>query len=659
MNKRKLACLGAVLLSAWLASASTGRAALTRQGRWLVHNGRHFHGVGVDQQQLAAQDGVDYRAALDEIASAGFRKVRIWVHASFLSPEAGAQPYAYQDGRYDLDTWNEDYWHRLRDFVGHAGSRGVLVEVTIFNFYHDWWEWEAMFWNKDRNSNGVFSGQGDGGDLWPEFFLPDYEENGVRVRDHQRRLIDKTCQELAGFDNVYFETFNEFAGDGSLFSGADAYHQWQRDTADAIKAHGRLVVVDVPIDSWGGWSYYWDHSSVDVLGSHTYMGMKVGDSPDDIARAWSSAQTRDRVLQCNESHGIYSGLDMGFLTRELWGHVASGVYFGLYLDQPWMIGSPEWHDYSEKVQVINGIFDSMEWWRMSPVNEWGGEIDGVVSAAPGAGWQVLAEAGRSYLVYTWGDSGSDRTVIELPAGTYEWDYIDVRNGTIHGSGVVEGSGQVSIPAPAHGSWDGSYGLVLLLRRSGEGGSAPPVEWPAPGAGEAPSEPAPSFPTVPSAGTDPSPLPGPHVLSGLIEAENHRSGGNGVGNSDWTAENEGGVYRAGSADIEWSGDEGGGFNVAYTDPGEWLAYRVSVPQGGVYDLDFRVASPVDDRRISVEFHSGEGVVAAGSVGFSATGAWQAYETHTLSGMNLPAGDYVMRVVFDTGHTNLNWIVGHAR
>jgi hypothetical protein len=35
--------------------------------------------------------------------------------------------------RLDLDRWDAESFHRLRDFVARAAERGVLVEVCFFN----------------------------------------------------------------------------------------------------------------------------------------------------------------------------------------------------------------------------------------------------------------------------------------------------------------------------------------------------------------------------------------------------------------------------------------------------------------------------------------------------------------------------------------------
>jgi hypothetical protein len=69
------------------------------------------------------------------------------------------------------------------------------------------------------------------------------------------------------------------------------------------------------------------------------------------------------------------------------------------------------------------------------------------------------------------------------------------------------------------------------------------------------------------------------------------GGEGVGYHDTTSGNDGGQFRFDNVDIQVTTDVGGGYNVGWIDPGEWLAFTVEVAQSGRYDLGARVASPV--------------------------------------------------------------------
>ncbi|HWP99702.1 MAG TPA: carbohydrate-binding protein, partial [Vicinamibacterales bacterium] len=139
----------------------------------------------------------------------------------------------------------------------------------------------------------------------------------------------------------------------------------------------------------------------------------------------------------------------------------------------------------------------------------------------------------------------------------------------------------------------------------------------------------------------------HSLPGTMEAEDFDAGANGTAYFDTSAGNAGGAYRATDVDIERCAE--GGYNVGWIAAGEWLRYTVSVATAGSYSLELRVASP-SGSRLHVEAN---GQDVTGPLTVPATGAWQAWTTIRRT-VNLPAGTYPLRVVFDAAGSNLNWI-----
>ena len=143
-------------------------------------------------------------------------------------------------------------------------------------------------------------------------------------------------------------------------------------------------------------------------------------------------------------------------------------------------------------------------------------------------------------------------------------------------------------------------------------------------------------------------PNPSTLR--IEAEDYITGGQGVGYFDTSSGNAGGAYRNDDVDIAETQDEGGGFNVGYIRDGEWLAYDVDVVASGEYDLVARVATPKSGtRRLSASI-DGETT----TVSFGSTGGWQSWQDVTIGSFDLSAGAQPLRVDFDKGSFNLNYL-----
>jgi hypothetical protein len=147
------------------------------------------------------------------------------------------------------------------------------------------------------------------------------------------------------------------------------------------------------------------------------------------------------------------------------------------------------------------------------------------------------------------------------------------------------------------------------------------------------------------------------LPGQIQAENFDNGGNGVGYFNLYTSNPAGTnYRPGTTvGVEDNYDVGGGYDVGYTDEGQWLKYSVNVTQSGLYNLQARVASLGPGGYWHAEF---DGRNVTGNQFTPATYGWQTWTTMVSSAFWLNAGQQVMRVVFDGngptgGMGNFNW------
>ena len=178
-----------------------------------------------------------------------------------------------------------------------------------------------------------------------------------------------------------------------------------------------------------------------------------------------------------------------------------------------------------------------------------------------------------------------------------------------------------------------------------------------------SKPGPTW-SFTTAGTAPPPDPGglspfggtPVSLPGRIEAENFDNGGQNVAYFDTTAGNSGGKYRSTDVDIASTSDTGGGYNLGYTRPSEWLKYSVNVTASGTYSLRLRYAYVGTSTVLRVEV---DDVDKTGPITVSGTGGWQSWRDVTVSGINLAAGAHVVKLVFvsasDSASANVNYLV----
>lgn len=144
------------------------------------------------------------------------------------------------------------------------------------------------------------------------------------------------------------------------------------------------------------------------------------------------------------------------------------------------------------------------------------------------------------------------------------------------------------------------------------------------------------------------------VPGRMEAENFKTGGEGVGYHDLTPQNEGpGVFRTGEGvDIEAALDAGNGYNVGWTGAGEWIDYAINVATPGNYNLTMRVASGAAGTKTAVVKVGG---VVKATFNYGGNLGWQGWENVVVNGVNLSAaGQQTLRVEMTTGNVNFNYL-----
>ena len=153
----------------------------------------------------------------------------------------------------------------------------------------------------------------------------------------------------------------------------------------------------------------------------------------------------------------------------------------------------------------------------------------------------------------------------------------------------------------------------------------------------------------------------------LQAEDYKDGGEGVGYSDSDVGNTGGGYRADDVDMEAAVDDGDGFNVGWTQPGEWVILTTDTDPGpwitdptfagGDYYVNYRVASDPGGGGFGIEI-DGTRVDTIGPI--ASTGGWQTWTTVSNGDPWFPppvaigAGSHEVKLLWDGSNVNVNWL-----
>ncbi len=151
---------------------------------------------------------------------------------------------------------------------------------------------------------------------------------------------------------------------------------------------------------------------------------------------------------------------------------------------------------------------------------------------------------------------------------------------------------------------------------------------------------------------------PVPIPGVVEAEFFDVGGQGVAynDSDPTinegSRSAGNIFRSDEGvDLEATADVGGGFNMGFTEIGEWTEYTVDVQEAGFYNIDIRLASQSSAGTLRILF---DGEDKTGPINFVPTGGFQTWADVRVTNVSLDSGVQVMRLAFEGVGINVNKI-----
>jgi endoglucanase len=149
----------------------------------------------------------------------------------------------------------------------------------------------------------------------------------------------------------------------------------------------------------------------------------------------------------------------------------------------------------------------------------------------------------------------------------------------------------------------------------------------------------------------------HKIPGIIYAADYDMGKHNyaykdtdyqnVGGGSW---NTGGKYRNDGVDIEACSDiVSNGFNVGWTNTGEYLSFTAEVEADGLYDIEIRIASNQAGGKMLLKMDN----INLGSVlDVPVTGGWQEWSSIFLEEVYLSKGLHTLRTDFYFGGFNVN-------
>jgi len=330
----------------------------------------------------------------------------------FICPWARSDTPGYANGgnKFDLKRWDSAYFARLKDFVGQAAKRGIVVEMNLFCPFYEEPQWRLSPQNATNNINGVGS--------VPRTDVYTLDKHGGLLAVHEA-MVRKIVSELRAFDNVYYEICNE-----PYFGGVTL--EWQRHIADVIVdtekslpnkhlisqniANGKAKVEN-PHPAVSIFNFHYA-TPPETVAMNYELNKAIGDNETGFKGTANTHYRMEGWEFILAGGGLYNNLDYSFTV---------GHEDGTFAYPPTQPGGGN-PTLRRQLSILKNFINSFDFIRMRPDNSV------IKSSLPekSRAW-VLVEPGRQYAVYVFGGKRIDLSV-EIPAGKYRAEWLNPLTG---------------------------------------------------------------------------------------------------------------------------------------------------------------------------------------------------------------------------------------
>ncbi|MBX3747293.1 MAG: hypothetical protein KF833_18445, partial [Verrucomicrobiae bacterium] len=162
----------------------------------------------------------DLEEHLEAMARAGANYVR---NTMSDRRDGGFEVYPFhhrEDGKYDLERWNGEYWRRFAAFLRGTRERGIIVQIEVWDrFDYSRQNWDGHPYNPANNVNYTHEASGlgasypdhPGQNRQPFFFTTPGQRNNRVVLRYQERFVEEMLRRTLPEPHVLYCMDNETA----------------------------------------------------------------------------------------------------------------------------------------------------------------------------------------------------------------------------------------------------------------------------------------------------------------------------------------------------------------------------------------------------------------------------------------------------------------
>ncbi len=372
-----------------------------------------------------------------------------------VQPEKGFELYPFkklENGKYDLNQWNEEYWQRFEFFLNETKKRDIIVQIEVWDrFDYARENWPPHPYNPKNNINYNEAESGldleypdhPGQNKQPFFFSTPKQRNNEVLLKFQKQFVEKMLSYSLKFHHILYCMDNE----------TSAEEEWAVFWAEFILSKAKESKKEICVtEMWDNWDLTTDHHKRTFDHPERYAFCDVSQNNQKKGQVhWDNFQwvrnyisTQPRPLNTVKTYGADDGTHGNTKDglERWWQHVLGGVASARFHRPPSGLGLSELS--MNSVKVAREIEKTVQFWDLNPGNDLlleREENEAYLTSNPGEVYIVFFTNG--------GEIGLDLTTAK---SSFSVTWFDIRDGKMVSENKIDGGKIVTLKAPGKLEW---------------------------------------------------------------------------------------------------------------------------------------------------------------------------------------------------------------
>jgi hypothetical protein len=372
-----------------------------------------------------------------------------------VQPEKGFELYPFkktENGKYDLNQWNDEYWQRFEFFLKETAIRDIIVQIEVWDrFDYTRENWPPHPYNPTNNINYSFEESSldsiypdhPGQNKQPFFFTTPKQRNNEVLLKFQKQFVEKMLSYSLQFNHILYCMDNE----------TSAEEEWAVFWAEFILAKAKEAEKEICVtEMWDNWDLTTDHHKRTFDHPERYAFCDVSQNNQKKGQVhWDNFQwvrnyisIQPRPLNTVKTYGADGGTHGNTKDglERWWRHVLGGVASARFHRPTSGLGLSELS--MNSVKVAREIEKNVKFWELQPGNE-------LLSEREENEAYLTSKPGEVYVVFFTNGSGVS---LDLSAANSSFSvrWFDIRSGKLISESNIDGGKIINLKSPGELEW---------------------------------------------------------------------------------------------------------------------------------------------------------------------------------------------------------------